>query len=316
MMDCTDRHDRYLLRLISRRALLYTEMVTANAICNGDRARLLGFDPFEHPLALQVGGSDPDMMAQCARYAESFGYDEINMNVGCPSDRVRSGRFGACLMAEPGLVAECVAAMRAATGLPVTVKTRIGIDRGESAEQLQMLVAGAADAGCSAFVVHARRAWLNGLSPRQNRVIPPLNYDVVYELKRSRPDLTIVINGGIRTLDEAARHLDRVDGVMVGREAYNNPYFLAPVDGRFFGDTGSVPEREEVLEAYLRYCAGQIEKGCRPWLLYRHLFGLYQGQPGARRWRRGLSECGSRPDAGLEWIRRARPRPRVEVETR
>lgn len=314
MMDCTDRHDRFLLRLITRRALLYTEMVTAPAICNGDTERLLGFDPIEHPVALQVGGSDPVQMAECARLAESFGYDEININVGCPSDRVQSGRFGACLMAEPGVVAECISAMRASAGIAVSVKTRIGIDRGESTDQLQALVELAAAAGCDTFVIHARRAWLQGLSPKQNRQIPPLNYAPVYELKRRKPELTIVVNGGIKTLADATDHLKYVDGVMLGREAYNNPYILSQVDKRFFDSPDRPRARAEVVEEYIRYSARQIRDGCRPGNLSRHLIGLYQGLPGARQWRRCLSEYGSQSGANLEFLLQARPQSPADVE--
>jgi tRNA-dihydrouridine synthase A len=309
MMDCTDRHERFLLRLISRRALLYTEMITSQAIQRGDRERLLGFDAFEHPVALQVGGSEPMPMAECARVAEALGYDEININVGCPSDRVRSGRIGACLMAEPDVVAECVGAMVAAVRIPVTVKTRIGIDRDDSLDQLGTLVEKAADAGCRTFIVHARRAWLDGLSPKQNRKVPPLNYEAVYGLKRNRRDLTIVVNGGITTLDEAAEHLNAVDGVMVGRASYHNPYMLAGVDQRFFGSSELPRSRGEVLEEYLRYCERQMRNGCRPARLARHLVGLYQGQPGAKQWRRGVSDFGGGTVSGLEQLRRARPLP-------
>lgn len=314
MMECTDRHDRFLLRLITRQALLYTEMVTASAIRHGDREHLMGFDPFEHPVALQVGGSDPRQMAECARLAESFGYDEININVGCPSDRVQSGRFGACLMAEPDLVAACVDAMRTSANIPVSVKTRIGIDRDESSDQLHLLVNRVADAGCDTFIVHARRAWLKGLSPKQNREIPPLNYEAVHELKRCRPDLTVVINGGIKSLDDAEIHLKQVDGVMVGREAYNNPYFLSQADSRFFGSREPPLGREEVLEEYLRYSDRKIKEGCHPGHLFRHLMGLYQGFPGARQWRRNLSEFGRRNGVPMELLRQARPRPRAEAE--
>ncbi len=310
MMDCTDRHDRYLLRLITRRALLYSEMITSHALCHGDRQRLLGFDAFEHPVALQIGGSEPRQMAECARLAESFGYDEINMNVGCPSDRVRSGRFGACLMAEPDVVASCVSAMGAAVSIPITVKTRIGIDRDESWDQLAKFVETVAGAGCGTFIVHARRAWLNGLSPKQNREIPPLNYERVYELKRRQPHLTIVINGGIKTLDAAAAHLRYVDGVMIGREAYGNPYLLAQVDSRFFGCVEQPRDRDEVLEEYLQYCGRQLERGSRLGHLSRHLVGLYQGQPGAKRWRRSLNEYGRASEGGVQSLRTARPFPR------
>jgi len=305
MMECTDRHDRYLLRLITRHALLYTEMITSTALIHGDRARLLRFDEVEHPVALQIGGSEPDEMAECARYVESYGYDEININVGCPSDRVRSGRFGACLMAEPGIVANCVHAMRAAVAVPVTVKTRIGIDRDESLDQLSEFVDTVADAGCTTFIVHARRAWLNGISPKQNREVPPLNYSRVYELKRRRPQLTIVINGGIKTLDAADRHLDQVDGVMMARQAYASPYLLAQVDNRFYNSSRIPPSREDVLERYLEYCARELNSGCPLNRLSRHLMGLFQGQPGARRWRRRLSEYAHRPDTGVDLIRQA-----------
>jgi tRNA-dihydrouridine synthase A len=305
MMDCTDRYDRFLLRLITRHALLYTEMITSSALINGDRARLLRFDEAEHPLALQVGGSEPGQMAECARYAESYGYDEINVNVGCPSDRVQSGRFGACLMAEPNLVADCVDAMRAAVTIPVTVKTRIGIDRDESLDQLSTFVGTVAAAGCKTFIVHARRAWLNGVSPKQNRQIPPLNYERVYELKRSRPDLTIIINGGIKTLDAAGRHLDKVDGVMMGREAYATPYLLAQVDSRFYGSRSAPLSREAVLDLYLEYCEREVKNGCALNHLSRHLTGLFHGQAGARRWRRCVNEHARRTGAGVELIRRA-----------
>jgi tRNA-dihydrouridine synthase A len=305
MMECTDRHDRFLLRLITRHALLYTEMVTSNALINGERARLLRFDEAEHPVALQIGGSDPGQMAECARCAESYGYDEININVGCPSDRVQSGRFGACLMAEPNLVADCVSAMQAAVAIPVTVKTRIGIDRDESVDQLGTFVDNVADAGCLTFIVHARRAWLSGISPKQNRQVPPLNYQRVYELKRSRPDLTIVINGGIKTLDAAGRHLDKVDGVMMGREAYATPYTLAQVDNRFYGSRSEPLSRAVVLERYLDYCEREVKNGCPLNQLSRLLTGLFHGQTGARRWRRCVNEYARRTDAGVEMIRRA-----------
>jgi tRNA-dihydrouridine synthase A len=305
MMECTDRHDRFLLRLITRHALLYTEMITSNALINGDRARLLRFDEAEHPVALQVGGSEPGQMAECARYVESYGYDEINVNVGCPSNRVQSGRFGACLMAEPNLVADCVDAMQAVVAIPVTVKTRIGIDRDESLDQLGTFVDTVAGAGCKTFIVHARRAWLSGISPKQNRQVPPLNYERVYELKRSRPDLTIVINGGIKTLDAAGRHLDKVDGVMMGREAYATPYLLAQVDNRFYGSRSEPLSREAVLEHYLEYCEREVKNGCALNHMSRHLTGLFHGQAGARRWRRCVNEHAGRTDAGVELIRRA-----------
>ncbi|MDJ0969872.1 MAG: tRNA dihydrouridine(20/20a) synthase DusA, partial [Kiloniellales bacterium] len=235
MMDWTDRHCRYLLRLISRRTLLYTEMVPTGAVLHGDRARFLGFDPAERPLALQLGGAEPEDLAACARLAEAEGYDEVNLNVGCPSDRVQHARFGACLMAEPALVARCIAAMQDAVGIPVTVKSRIGIDDQDDYVDLLRFVDSVASVGCRSFTVHARKAWLEGLSPKQNREIPPLNYERVYRLKAERPDLEIVINGGIRSLDEAEAHLARVDGVMIGRAAYQDPYLLAEADRRLFG---------------------------------------------------------------------------------
>lgn len=297
MMDCTDRHFRYLARLLSRHTLLYTEMVTTGALLHGDVARHLAFDAAEHPLALQVGGSDPAELAQAARLAEQWGYDEINLNIGCPSDRVQSGRFGACLMADPELVADGVAAMRAACRLPVTVKTRIGIDKDEDGERLLDFVGTVAAAGCDTFIVHARNAWLKGLSPKQNREVPPLRYDVVYRLKRERPDLTIAINGGIKTIDAARAHLAEVDGVMVGREAYSQPYFLARVDQDIFAAGEESPDRDAVLEAYLPYASRQRAAGVPLSRLVRPLFGLYQGCAGARRWRRHLSEHAPRRDA-------------------
>ena len=305
MMECTDRHDRFLLRLVSKHAVLYTEMLTAQALINGDRNRLLTFDHNEHPVAVQIGGSDPKEMAICARYAEAHGYDEINMNVGCPSDRVQAGRFGACLMAEPHTVAECVAAMRAAVRIPVTVKTRIGIDHQDSFEQLCAFIEYIAGAGCSTFIVHARKAWLHGLSPKQNREIPPLKYPQVYKLKKLYPHLCVVINGGVKSLDQVEHHLQHVDGVMMGREAYANPYLLSVVDQRFFGDANDPRSREEVLDGYLDYCERELRKGCRLGRLSKHITGLFRGQPGAKVWRRYLSENIHHPDAGVEVIRQA-----------
>jgi tRNA-dihydrouridine synthase A len=305
MMDCTDRHLRFLLRLISRRALLYTEMVTTGAVIHGDRRRFLSFHPDEHPLALQLGGSDPQDMARCAALAAEAGFDEVNVNVGCPSDRVQSGRFGACLMAEPARVAECVSAMRAAAGLPVTVKTRIGIDHRDSFEALLEFVDTVNAAGCETFIVHARKAWLEGLSPRENRSVPPLRYDVVMRLKQQRPRLEIVLNGGIASLDEAEGHLDVVDGVMLGRAAYHNPYLLAGVDARFFGEHGAPRERTEVLRAYIDYVEARLGEGVPLPRMSRHLVGLFLGQPGARAWRRALSEQAHRAGAGTEVIEAA-----------
>jgi tRNA-dihydrouridine synthase A len=299
MMDCTDRHARYFLRLITRRALLYTEMVTTGAIIHGDRDYLLGYDDFEHPVALQLGGSDPKDLATCAKIGQDRGYDEINLNIGCPSDRVQSGRFGACLMAEPSLVSDCVVAMRDKVSVPVTVKTRIGIDERDSYEALCEFVETVAGGGCDVFIFHARKAWLQGLSPKQNREVPPLNYNLVYQIKREFPQLHVSINGGIKSLDEVAEHLRYVDGVMVGREAYSNPYFMVDVDGRFGGDDRCVATRHEILEQYLPYVELQLAQGRRLNQMARHLVGLFQGQPGARAWRRYSSEHAHRPGADV-----------------
>ena len=289
MMERTDRFCRYFLRLITRHTLLYTEMVTSAALLHGDHERLLTFDPSEHPIALQVGGSEPDHMAACARMAEQHGFDEVNMNVGCPSKRVRAGSFGACLMAEPQRVAECVAAMGSAVSIPVTVKTRIGIDHQDSYETLAAFVSQVAAHGCDQFIVHARKAWLTGLSPKQNRDVPPLRYDIVERLKQDFPNLTIVLNGGVTSLAQARLHLTRLDGVMIGREAYHNPYMLAGADKDIFGDQRAAPSRRDIVEAYLPYVARELERGARLAPLTRHLTGLYLGQAGARAWRRAVS---------------------------
>lgn len=290
MLDWTDKNCRYFHRLLSSRALLYTEMVTTGAIIHGNRGQHLQFNPEEHPLALQLGGSNPADLALCAKIGEDYGYDEINLNVGCPSDRVQNGRFGACLMAEPELVAECVAAMRQAVSIPVTVKSRIGIDERDSYEELVNFIAAVAAAGCDSFIVHARKAWLSGLSPKQNRDIPPLCYDVVLQLKRDFPDLTIVINGGITTLDSTLDLLNHVDGVMMGREAYHNPYLLAEVDARIFHDPHPFKSRREVVLAMLPYVERQLRAGVRLNAVTRHMLGLFHGVNGARAWRRHLSE--------------------------
>jgi tRNA-dihydrouridine synthase A len=289
MMDCTDRHCRYLLRLVSRRTLLYTEMITANALVHGDPARLLAYDAFEHPLALQVGGSEPGPMVASARLAEDFGYDEININVGCPSERVRSGAFGACLMAEPETVAACVAAMKAAVDIPVTVKTRIGIDDADPEAQLTEFTRAVVDAGTDALIVHARKAWLKGLSPKENRDVPPLDYERVYRLKRDWPALEVIINGGIHTLDEAAEHLRHLDGCMLGRAPYRAPYLLADADARFWGEPAAPRNRHEVLADYLPYLRARLDEGASPHWMTRHLNGLFQGCAGARAWRRALA---------------------------
>ena len=305
MMDWTNRHCRFFLRLISRHACLYTEMITTGAILHGDVERVLRFHPSEHPLALQLGGSDPRELAACARIAAQYGYDEINLNVGCPSDRVQTGRFGACLMAEPSLVRECVAAMREAASLPVTVKTRIGIDNQDSYGFLYAFIAGLAAAGCTAFIIHARKAWLQGLSPKKNREVPPLRYDVVYRLKRDFPHLEFIINGGISSLDQAQEHLQKVDGVMLGRAAYHNPYILADADRRLFGISGAPVSRHVIIARLLPYIEDQLIDGTRLHHITRHILGLFQGVHGARAWRRHLSEHGCREGAGTEVVRQA-----------
>ncbi|MCG6900516.1 MAG: tRNA dihydrouridine(20/20a) synthase DusA [Gammaproteobacteria bacterium] len=306
MLDWTDRHCRYLLRQISQHTLLYTEMVTTGAILHGNRERFLGFDHREHPVALQLGGSEPRTLAECSRIGEQAGYDEINLNVGCPSDRVQSGRFGACLMAEPALVADCIGAMKAAVSVPVTVKTRIGIDNRDSYDELAHFIACVRQAGCETFIIHARKAYLQGLSPKENRTVPPLNYDYAYRLKRQYPDLNIVINGGITDLDAAERHLLKVDGVMLGRSAYHNPYLLAEVDRRLFQDQHPVPTREEVVERMLPYIERELKRGSPLKHITRHMLGLFQGVPGARHWRRHLSEHGPRKGVGIEVVTQAR----------
>jgi len=302
MMDWTDRHDRFFLRLVTRHARLYTEMVTTGAVIHGDRDHLLGFDVGEHPVALQLGGNDPDELARAAAVAAAFGYDEINLNVGCPSDRVQSGRFGACLMAEPRLVAEGVAAMRQAVPVPVTVKHRIGIDDRDSYAELTDFVGTVAEAGCRVFVVHARKALLSGLSPRENREVPPLRYDVVHRLKGDFPGLSVIVNGGLQDLDAAQAQLERVDGVMLGRAAYQNPYLLAGVDRRFFGDDRPVRTRHQVVEALIPYVERHLAAGGRLQHVSRHIIGLFQGCPGARAWRRYLSEHAYKDGAGAEVV--------------
>lgn len=308
MMDWTDRHCRYFLRLISHHARLYTEMITTGALIHGDADRHLAFSPAEQPVALQLGGSDPDDLARCAAMGEAAGYAEINLNVGCPSDRVQSGRFGACLMAEPQTVAACVAAMRRAVTVPVTVKSRIGIDHQAGYDHLQRFVATVAEAGCEVFIVHARKAWLQGLSPRENREIPPLRYDHVYRLKQDLPGLTLVINGGIHDLDAATGHLERVDGVMLGRAAYQNPWLLAGVDRRLFDDPRTPPERAAVLAAYLDYARERLADGAPQRALTRHILGLMNGLHGAKRYRQMLSAADLSPhgsealETALDWL--------------
>jgi len=305
MMDWSDHNCRFFWRLLTRQALLYTEMVTTGALIHGDRQRFLHYNTEEHPVALQLGGSDPQELARCAQWAQEWGYDEVNLNCGCPSDRVQSGMFGACLMANPRLVADCVRAMRDSCDIPVTVKHRIGIDHMESYGELQSFVESVAEAGCSVFIVHARKAWLQGLSPKQNREIPPLNYAWVYQLKRDFPQLTIVINGGIQTLAECQLHLQHVDGVMLGREAYQNPWMLAEVDSLLFGVDKPADSREDVITALLPYTKQQIERGASLNHITRHILGLYQGVPGARKFRRHLSENAYRKGVGIEVLEQA-----------
>ena len=290
MMDGTDRHCRFFHRLMTARARLYTEMITADAAIHGDRERLLGFDPSEHPVALQLGGGDPADLAEAARIGEGFGYDEINLNVGCPSDRVQSGAFGACLMKTPALVADCVAAMRKAVSVPVTVKCRLGVDDQDPEDSLFGFVETVSSAGCEIFIVHARKAWLMGLSPKENRTVPPLDYNIVRRLKLSRPDLLIVLNGGIETLEDAAALTRGVDGVMLGRAAYGAPYLLSGVDAMFFGAQAPAISREAAARAMSDYVKTQLSQGVRPHSITRHMLGLFHGSPGARRWRRFISE--------------------------
>ena len=304
MMDWTDRHCRSFHRLLSKNTLLYTEMVTTGAILHGDRERLLGYDAAEHPVALQLGGSDPVDLAACARIAEEWGYDEVNLNVGCPSDRVQSGRFGACLMAEPDLVARLVGAMREAVSIPVTVKSRIAIDEMEEWPTLDHFVRTVSAAGCTHFIVHARKAWLKGLSPKENRDIPPLRYDLVHRLKQENPQLTIAINGGIRTLDEAEEHLATLDSVMIGRAAYETPFILADADRRLFGGEPG-PDRYAVVESMAAYAEERMRQGAPLSAITRHMLGLFQGLPGARAWRRHISENAHLPGAGPEVLLKA-----------
>ena len=311
MMDWSLVPARYFWRLMTKRARLYTEMVTDGAVLNGIRHRLLKFDRAEHPIALQLGGSEPDDLAMCASIGEEFGYDEINLNCGCPSDRVQEGRFGACLMRQPERVADCVAAMKKSTELPVTVKCRIGVDDSKEYEFLKRFVATIAEADCDTFIVHARKAWLQGLSPKENREIPPLHYDVVYRLKQEFPQLTIVINGGIKTLEECEEHLKHVDGVMLGREAYENPYLLAQVDQRLFGSQAPIPTRADIVRALMTYAERELASGIHLSRITRHVLGLYRGEPNARVFRRVLSEQGCKEGAGIEVIEAAL----AEVET-
>ena len=305
MMDWTDRHCRMFHRQLTQHALLYTEMVTALAIRHGDRQRLLGFDGGEHPVALQIGGSEPKLLAEAAKWGEDFGYREINLNVGCPSDRVQTGRFGACLMAEPELVRDCMGEMRHAVSVPVTVKCRIGIDDQDEEEDFTRFIETVMQSGVSTFIVHARKAWLKGLSPKENREIPPLNHARVYRLKERLPELKVILNGGIETLDQAEAHLAHVDGVMLGRAAYNTPWLLNAVDSRIYGEAAAEVSPLDIVERMKPYVAAQLAQGV--WLqnITRHMLGLFHGMPGGRLWRRVLSEEAPRPGAGLEVLDKA-----------
>ena len=299
-MDWTDRHDRVFLRQLSAHALLYTEMVTSAALKHGDANYLLQHSPDEHPVALQLGGSDPEELAQAALLGERAGYDEINLNVGCPSDRVQSGAFGACLMAEPELVGKCIQSMTASVDLPVTVKCRIGIDDRDSQDELEDFVGKVANAGCELFIVHARKAILSGLSPKENREIPPLNYESVFTPKRSFPELSIIINGGIKTLEEAVTLLELTDGVMLGREAYQNPFILNEVDNQFFGATKNASTRVERLQKFIPYIEQELDRGTPLHHMTRHILGLFKGQKGGKQFRRHLSENSYKESAGIE----------------
>lgn len=305
MLDWTDRHCRYFHRLLTKYAILYTEMVTTGALLNGDIDRHLRFDVAEHPVALQLGGSDPHDLATCARMAADYGYDEVNINVGCPSERVQKGAFGACLMAEPELIGECVNAMQAAVSIPITVKNRIGIDDQDDYAGLHRFISTVAQAGCKTFIIHARKAWLKGLSPKENREIPPLRYELVYQIKQEFPQLEILINGGITTLEQCQQHLQHVDGVMVGREAYHNPWVLAQVDAQLYGTSSAVDDRKAIVEAFLPYVQQQLEQGVPLGHMTRHILGIFQGMAGARAWRRHISENAHKAGAGGELLREA-----------
>jgi tRNA-dihydrouridine synthase A len=300
MMEWTDRHCRFFHRLLTRRALLYTEMVTTGAVLHGDRARLIGFDPAEHPVALQLGGSEASALAQCARIGADMGYDEVNLNVGCPSDRVQEGRFGACLMAEPALVADCVAAMKAAVKVPVTVKCRIGIDDQDPERALEAFAGAVEAAGVDALIVHARKAWLKGLSPRENRDVPPLDYEVVYRLKAAHPRLPVVLNGGVATVEAVRAHLARVDGVMMGRAAYQEPWRLMAVDPLLFGEAAPFAAPRDAAQALMPYIERELARGVRLHAVTRHLLGLFHGVPGARAYRRHLAVEAVKPGANAQ----------------
>ena len=305
MMDRTDRHCRYFLRQISKRTLLYTEMVTSAAILHGDREKLLGFDRAEQPISLQVGGDNPQDLAKCAQIAEDFGYDEINLNVGCPSSRVQNGNFGACLMLQPERVAECIAAMDSATRIPVTIKHRIGVDDVDRYEDLVKFVSIVAQTGCARFSVHARKAWLQGLSPRENREVPPLRYGDVHQLKRDFPHLSIEINGGFTNLEQVKAQLQSVDAVMIGRAIYDQPYLLATVDREIYGEQTPIPSRHQIVTAMLPYIDTWIDRGWRLNSITRHMLQLFHGQPGSRIWRRVITEQSVLPGAGVDVVKQA-----------
>ncbi|MGK7911913.1 MAG: tRNA dihydrouridine(20/20a) synthase DusA [Synechococcus sp.] len=314
MMDRTDRHYRYFMRQLARRPLLYTEMVVTKAILKGDRSRLLDFSPIEHPISLQLGGDNPTELAECARIASDWGYDEVNLNVGCPSDRVQSGNFGACLMGAPDLVARCVEAMRTAVSIPVTVKHRIGIDDRDRYEDMREFVRVVADAGCTRFTVHARKAWLQGLSPKENRTVPPLRYEDVYRLKQEFPHLLIEVNGGVKTLAEVEYHLQSVDAVMIGRAAYDTPYLFATVDRDLYEESTSIPSRRDVVQGMLPYIEEWLSKGTKLNSITRHMLQLFAGQPGTRAWKREITE-GLKLGGGIEIVLRALAEVDKRVET-
>jgi len=305
MMGWTDRHDRYFLRLISPNVLLYTVMITTGALIHGRKFEVLEFNPEEHPVALQLGGSDPKELAECAKLAEKYGYDEVNLNCGCPSDRVQKGKFGACLMAEPDTVADCIDAMKQAASIPVTVKSRIGIDNQDSYDFLLDFVGKIAEKGCDTFIIHARKALLDGLSPAENRLIPPLIYDRPYQIKKDFPNLNIILNGGIKTIENIQNAMKHVDGVMIGREAYTNPYFLAEIEKEIFG-AATVKTRHQIIDELLPYIERSLQNGVELKDITRHILGLYQGMPGARRWRQILSSEAFRPAANGNTVLEAR----------
>ncbi len=305
MLDWTDRHQRRFMRIITKHAVLYTEMITTGAILHGDKDGHLKFNSEEHPVAIQLGGSNPKDLAQCAKICEDYGYDEINLNVGCPSDRVQNGRFGACLMAEPELVAECMDAMANVVSIPTTVKSRIGIDELDSYEHLHHFINTVQQAGVRTFIIHARKAWLSGLSPKQNREIPPLRYDVAYQVKKDFPELEIILNGGVTDLDQAQEHMRQLDGVMIGREAYHNPYHLIDTDSRFYSDQTPVLTRQEVAQEFIQYVQAQLDQDVYLGHMSRHILGLFHAQPKGKLWRRHLSENAYKQGAGTEVIQKA-----------